>query len=72
MNQREYLIICQTLQETRANELEALKFGYTYDDIKPALLTVNRLEDKFVDRLKDEYSNFNESEFRKACAVYGA
>jgi hypothetical protein len=72
MNQREYLIICQTLRETRADALEAMQFGYAYDDIKPVLLTVRRLEDKFVDRLKDEYSNFNESEFRKACAVYGA
>lgn len=67
MNRKEYILIAEVLREARENELEALKFDYTEDDIRPAMQTIAYLEDKFVDRFRDEYPNFDELKFRKEC-----
>lgn len=67
MNRREYILIAETIREQRENELESLNFGYTEEDIKPAMLTIADFEDRIVNRLRDEYANFDEAKFRIAC-----
>ena len=67
MNRKEYMIIAETIREQRENEFEALHFGYTEEDIQPALLTIADFEDRIVDRLRSEYANFDEAKFRLAC-----
>lgn len=66
MNRKEYILIAETLREYKENEIESLKFGYTKTDVDRVLAVIEDLESRFIDRLRDEYSNFNERMFREA------
>ena len=66
MNRKEYRLIAETLREYKENEIESLKFEYTKTDVDRVLAVIEDLESRFIDRLRDEYSNFNERMFREA------